>query len=376
MPVDLFDEIFSRLSAKTIARSRCVSKLWSSILKRPVFTELFLKKYSGCLHLLFTFKLNGKWQFFSSPQPQNPDENLSLLATNHHMCFPTRTGSCRVISPVRGLLCTEYTWLKDRYNDLKAMVYNPSTGQTITLPQVRTRRANAIARLGYDPINKQVKVLCMSLCSKFRKAEACQVLTLGTGKLSWRKIEWSLLHYPLNAGICINGVLYYIADPNNNFPKPRFRKPYTIVCFDFISEKFTYIDHALDNNIGWCRTMLNYTNKLGVMRGDDNGFFSGTTTSLELWVLDDVEKHKWLKKIYVLPPMWKNLVADTKLCIVGMTSNGEFVFSTYVLSDPLYIFYYSVEKNTIVRVTIQGIGPVSGQAIYTFIDHIEDVKRM
>ncbi|XP_010445677.1 PREDICTED: F-box protein DOR-like [Camelina sativa] len=226
MPIDVFDEIFWTLSRKTIARCRCVSKLWSSILGRSDFSDLFLKKYSACRHLLFAFKLNGKWLFFSSPQPQNLDENSSLLATNHHMCFRTRPGSCRINVPIRGLLCTTSMWLKDRYNDFKAMVYNPSTGQTITLPNLITSWNHARAQLGYDPINKQVK----------------------------------------------------------------------------------------------------------------------------------------------------NLVADTRLKFVGMTSNGEIVFSPLGLSDPFYIFYYNMDKNTVVRVKIQGIGPVSGQDIYTFVDHVEDVK--
>ncbi|XP_019087514.1 PREDICTED: F-box protein At3g49450-like [Camelina sativa] len=335
--------------------------------------DRFLKISSARPQLLFTFKINGKWLFFSSPQPLNPDENLSLIATNHHMCFRIRTGSCGINAPIRGLLSTENVWLKDGYKGLKAMVYNPSTGQSITLPKVRTRRDEARTYLGYDPINKQVKVLWISLCSWLRKAEEHQVLTLGVRNLSWRKIECSLPHYPISAGICINGVLYYIADQNRTTPRPRFPKPYTVVCFDVLSEKFTFINQALDNKVEWSSTLINYTGKLGVLRHD---YFDRNTTNLELWVLDDIEKHKWLIKIHVFPPLWRKLVPYTRLNIVGMTDNGEFVFSTALLRDPFYIFYYNVEKNTIVRVEIQGIGPVSRQEIYTFIDHAEDIKRI
>ncbi|KAG7543991.1 F-box associated interaction domain [Arabidopsis thaliana x Arabidopsis arenosa] len=209
-----------------------------------------------------------------------------------------------------------------------------------------------------------------------KKSEEHQVLTLGTKNPSWRKIECSLPHFPISGGICIDGILYYLADQNKGTPKPRFPKPYTVVCFDVMSEKFTFIHQALDNNVNWYPTLINYHGKLGVLRHDHNGYFSGTTRSLDLWVLDDVEKLKWLKKIYVLPPLWKNLFANMRLNIVGMTGNGEFVFSPAVLRDLFYILYYNVEKNTIVRVIIQGIGPVSGQEIYTFIDHVEDLKRM
>ncbi|CAA7045649.1 unnamed protein product [Microthlaspi erraticum] len=56
IPTDLIIEIFSRLPGKSIARFRCLSKLWSSTLRRPFFTELFLTRSSGRPRLLFVLK--------------------------------------------------------------------------------------------------------------------------------------------------------------------------------------------------------------------------------------------------------------------------------------------------------------------------------
>ncbi|CDY34486.1 BnaC04g13130D [Brassica napus] len=53
IPIDLIIEIFSRLPLKSIARCRCVSKRWASLLRRPHFTELFFTKSLARPQLFF-----------------------------------------------------------------------------------------------------------------------------------------------------------------------------------------------------------------------------------------------------------------------------------------------------------------------------------
>ncbi|XP_020866668.1 F-box protein At1g31080-like isoform X2 [Arabidopsis lyrata subsp. lyrata] len=52
IPIDLILEILSRLPSKSIARFRCLSKLWGSMLRQPYFTELFLTRSSARPRLL------------------------------------------------------------------------------------------------------------------------------------------------------------------------------------------------------------------------------------------------------------------------------------------------------------------------------------
>lgn len=367
--IDLFFDIFSRLPQKTIARFRCVSKLWSSILSRPDFIDLIMKISAARPRLFFTV-YTRKWRrFFSSPQPINQGVNLPLLAVEHPTRFPATLMDLDINPPVHGLLCTKAVGKKGGCN---VMVYNPSTGQSVILPPWRGNHTLSHAKsvrtyLGYDPVKRQSKVLCINDW----KGENHQVLTLRTGELSWRKIQCSLpAHDPVgdsDAGVCINGVVYYIAEKKGRWFSQM------IVCFDVMSEKLTFIDPALGMNATLYSVLINYTGKLGVLTSEDHRGFSGT---LELWVLDGVKEHKWLKKIHVLPSLWKNLVAnhDTVLQTVGMTGSGDFVFSHSGLSDPFYVFFYNVETNTFKRVEIQGIGPVTSKRIYTFIDHIEDMR--
>ncbi|ESQ45590.1 hypothetical protein EUTSA_v10011121mg [Eutrema salsugineum] len=287
IPIDILIEIFLRLPAKSILRFRCVSKQWASILCRPDFTDLFLTFSSDRPRLLFTFQVDGKWFFFSAPQRQDPDQNLSH--------------------------------------------------DSITIPKVRKGRVRVRNYLGYDPINKEFKVLSMSVIFTRNRQHSGehQVLTLGTGKLSWRMIECSLHQLPDCDGICIDGV---------------------------------FVTYPL--------TLMNYKGELGAIQFNMNGYLCGRSTSLELRVLDDAEKHKWSVKTYILSLFWKDFAVDTSRYyhFVGMTDNSELVFSPFIISDPFYIFYYNLGRNTTVRVRIHGIEFVKNQYIYTFLNHVDDVK--
>ncbi|XP_019085517.1 PREDICTED: putative F-box protein At3g47020 [Camelina sativa] len=150
IPVDLLIEIFSRLTVKDIAWCRCLSTLWSSVLRRRDLTELFLKISSAQPRMLFTFLHNS----MSSPYV------------------------CKILAPVRGFLCTKTS---------NHVIYNPSTGEYITLP----------------------RVFCFPT-AYVSEDFASLVSTLGMEKVSWRMVECLIPHRPLRTEIYIDGVLYYL----------------------------------------------------------------------------------------------------------------------------------------------------------------------
>ncbi|ESQ45591.1 hypothetical protein EUTSA_v10011044mg [Eutrema salsugineum] len=352
IPRDLVIEILSRLPVKSIARFRCVSKRWASTLYHPDFTDLFLKKSLARPRLFFVVKLRGKFVFFSTPLPLNPDQNSSSpLVADLHMSFSTEDSYSGVTPPVCGWLCSKVK---------NPVMCNPSTGQFITLPKV-TLTGTVHTYLGYDPINKLFKVLCVS-------EDGCRVLTFGNGDMSWRMIDCPIPHSPLRNEICINGVLYYAAASTvEGMP------PYLIVCFDVRFENFTFL---VVNIKIWNSNLINCNGKLGAVLPDSFFCFTRRSTSLQLWVLEDVENQKWSKHSHVFPPLWRDIVGE--LNIVGMTGTGEFVFAPNAQLNP-YIFFYNVVRNTVRRVRVQiQLGALASKygKIYTFVDHVQDVKLM
>ena len=147
-----------------------------------------------------------------------------------------------------------------------------------------------------------------------------------------------------------------------------------VACFDVRSEKYNFVKlmgrEMLD------ATLINFQGKLASVRTPMRYCLSETCTSFEMWILEDPEKHEWSKRIFNLPPMWKDIVvAGEKLYFVGVTATNEFVFSVDFPSDIVHVYCYNFVKEAITRVEIQGMGMFKRcSKLFTFLNHVEDVK--
>lgn len=169
IPIDLVMEILSRLPAKYVGRCRCVSKLWATILCRKDFTELFLKKSFARPQLLFAcLKDNGLF-LFSSHQPQTHNEISAAIDTSYLTHVPMTYQVCGMIN---GLICLKgmRIFKGSKKPTLALVLCNPTTGESLTLPKMKMKRREIFevkSYFGYDPSEKQFKVLFMTLpCKK------------------------------------------------------------------------------------------------------------------------------------------------------------------------------------------------------------------
>ncbi|XP_010426158.1 PREDICTED: F-box protein At3g47030-like [Camelina sativa] len=360
IPADILIDIVSRLPLKDVARCRCVSKLWSCMLRRRDFTQLYLKVSSVRPRILFTFLYKGKRILYSLPQDLDPDQDYPIVYPHYQMQFPKGLGSSDEVCPsILGFICT-----KSR----KPMICNPSTGQYISLPVTTTKRKQmSRPYFGYDPIGKVFKVLSVS------DDYVCRVSTLGTGVVTWKRVECSIPHQPLHTEVCIHGVLYYLAKRMGRGTPPG----YMVVCFDVESERFKFLDVELPI-LG--SALINYKGNLGILLPDSGIIYEGTE-SFELRVLEDTDYEvKWSNNVYILPFYWKYAVSHSFLYIAGMTSAGEIVLSTSFLVEPFEVIYYNIVENTVVRMEIS-FGFVDKKApprsrVLTLVNHVENVELM
>uniref|UniRef100_A0A0D3C7K4 F-box domain-containing protein n=1 Tax=Brassica oleracea var. oleracea TaxID=109376 RepID=A0A0D3C7K4_BRAOL len=358
IPDDLITEILLRLPSRSIARFRCVCKLWDSTISRQDFTKSFLTRSSSRPQILFACgKNNLKLFLSSSPQPhQNTDENSSSIAANYHMSLP-----CGRFYTLGHIGCLVYV----REGMSLWKICNPSTGQCFTLPEVKIY-SWIRTFFGYDPIEKQVKVLTIT---GEHGEDNHQVLTLETDKMSWRTIEYDTPHSPISAGVCISGVLYYRAY-EHSFPDPCMM----IVCFDVRSEKYSFI-RVRESSLGAMEpettTLINYNGQLASLEMQRS--FSEASTSFDLWVPQDSGKEEWSKHTYKFPMLRNEAIHDTLYFIVG---TNEIVLIPRKVSDPFYVFYYNLERKTSRSVEIRGMKEVKGKKVFAYLDHIEDLKLM
>lgn len=88
------------------------------------------------------------------------------------------------------------------------------------------------------------------------------------------------------------GVIYYLAITSS-------LKTGMIVCFDVRSEKFVFITTMKTPFFArlYCGTLTNYNGKLGILFSEvDSSVFGSSRSSVELWVLEDLEKQEWSTK--------------------------------------------------------------------------------
>ncbi|KAL1225271.1 F-box protein [Cardamine amara subsp. amara] len=399
IPTDLITEVFSRLPAKSVARFRTLSKQWALKLRSPDFTELFLRRSSNRPRFLFAVERSGEWLFFSSPQPQNPSSS-SVVAVDYHTKFSGDV-SRYICSYDSGLIYFPDMWIP---NVASPVICNPISGMYVSLPDLeRYRKARGF--LGFDPIEKQFKVLSEAyvFCSL---RDHHQILTLGSGELSWRSNTIQCTEYDrsLSEGICINGVVYYLAATCRE-------SSCVIVSFDVRSEEFKFIDadcfsehfdesrgrpnsnlegvsNVLEMFIATVRmdrptntiklNLVNYKGKLGAIDWKfPNNADGKRTLELRLWVLEDVEKQEWLKNVYTLPE--NEVLESCDFSVAGVTASGDIVLAMKHICNPFYVFYFNPERNTLQSVEIQGFGanleaPENRGTVYAFVDHVEDLS--
>ncbi|XP_019086491.1 PREDICTED: putative F-box protein At4g38870 [Camelina sativa] len=349
LPDDLIMEILKRFPVKTVIRLLCVSKLWSSIIRSPYFMKLFLNEsLKRPQSLVFVFKVNSlsltyASVHFKSTREVSSSSSFASPATYHVTCH---TRQRTTITPsVHGLIC---------YGPPSSLViYNPCTRRSVTLPRVSAGKRATNQYLGYDPIDNDYKVLCVTrgmptLRNRRGLAEEIMVLTLeSSGSSAWRMFQGSIpAHSPLSEQLCINGVLYYQAFIGTKLNEC------AIMSFDVRSEKIDLIK-------GPCTfrsfsKLTTYEGKLAVI------FFEKKISGIiGLWVLEDASKEHWFKKTFALP----KLVASKTNPHSGRfyefrttdADTGEIIFTpTFLHSSVPSVLYYDLKKNSMRTFEVEG----------------------
>ncbi|CAL9222784.1 unnamed protein product [Arabidopsis halleri] len=239
---------------------------------------------------------------------------------------------------------------------------NPITGQYAILPKlIRYRMVNSF--LGFDPVDKQFKVLCEAYPFSHGSGHH-KILTLGTEKLRWKRKNHFLSY--INSfyveDVCINGVLYYLAEKavGSEF----------ILCFDVRSEKFKFIEAEC---ISLFDKLINYKGKLGGIELICD--VHGAIVEIGMWILEDMKIQIWSKYVYTLPP--NNIVDHSCFSVAGVTATGEIVLTKDYTSTskPFYVFYFNIERNTLRKVEIQGFEALDNRGrVLAFVDYVEDLN--
>ncbi|CAH8320202.1 unnamed protein product [Eruca vesicaria subsp. sativa] len=293
IPLDLQVEILCRLPSKSVVRFMLVSKSWREIILSKSFIRLRSLAQPLRFLLVFCDKNNQTGRtscsFFSSSSllPSSTSISTTFLS---RITFPLRYRPSYSNYYVNGLM------------NMGEIICNPLTGKSVSLPKLVKLTADSKPRLatrffGYDPVNNQYKVLCITP-NHARNATSpfnyyYQVFTLGAKPKTWRFIDCDIPHICLSNGLCIDGFVYYIAISGQGI---------YVMRFDLKSEKFNIFARvsqetkALYFRDNGCRTLINYHGKVAVAIQP-----SHSVPSIDLYVFEAGEKDYKEKSFYNIP---------------------------------------------------------------------------
>ncbi|KAL0695485.1 hypothetical protein Bca4012_062665 [Brassica carinata] len=350
LPNDMIVEILMELPPRTIARLHFASKHLSSIILDKDFIKLYMSQSSTQPRHLISLRRSGDMQM---QRFQSLSQDLSS-SSNHDMVSFKMNPDLRYVftPPVRGLICGR--------DGTKVTVGNPSTGQFVSLPRVKTRRQDIFSVFGYDPVNDVYKVLCMTVVTTRNYmsrvgnlvswedivSEEHQVITLGA-KEKWRMIEckYPHRHYTGYQGIYLDGFMYYLAS---------YKKKRSLMSFDLSSEDFNVTKLPEDQMLQEFGELVNHAGKITIA--------NQAYISIDLWVLEDASKEVWSKTAVVIPYVTDMFGRLRNFVFMGILGTGEMIFS----SHKLFYISYDPKSKKVREIVINGIGEDSRDTIQLF----------
>ncbi|EOA18402.1 hypothetical protein CARUB_v10006943mg [Capsella rubella] len=365
IPFDLVIEILTRLPAKSLMRFKAVSKLWSSLICSPTFTNRLLKVPSSTLRLYVTscFLDNSHLKsklLSSSSCPSSDITTISSFVIDEDLTIPAMIGYY-MAHVFRGLML----FVKEP----STKIYNTTTRQLIVLPDIEEsnviveehKNKKFMYRIGHDPAHDQYKVVCIVARPSDEFGELKPFLSehwvfiLGGNELSrWRKITCRTPHLPVTQIININERMHYLAWVRLLCPM--------LVSFDFSSEKISLLQAPEDISV-FDYDPIEYYGRVALF--ECSGL--GREGMMNLWVMGDGEKNIWSKKTLVVHPSQMDIVNSISLRVQGTTRNNEVILvpqnlkytrTGEVIVEPqnttlLYIFLYDLQKSLIRKVEIK-----------------------
>ncbi|QHN93941.1 F-box protein CPR30-like [Arachis ipaensis] len=326
LPLDLIHRILLLVPIRHLARLRCVSKLWYSLISEPDFAELhfhhspaatnacfFMKNYTMA-YLVYLDDNDASKKVVCPPFKKKPPSDFEVL------------GSCRGF-----ILLHRYPHFLVVWNPLTGVSKRISYSHIVSRPKYHSFRLPYSTHLhgfGYDA--SQDDYLVVAACRDYeRQEDHLECLSLRTN--SWINLD-AVLPSPLDwfdhnsCGLFLNGAIHWV---------PSFLKDYrdAILCFDLKERTFSRISAPEQLLIIACpfRRLALLGDCLSLY---GHNYSSGTT---EIWVMKEYKVHSsWT--LYEIP-----CKIFQPLCL---SSNGDIIGRGY---DKIGYFIYNVRGDMLKR---------------------------
>ncbi|XP_016494007.2 F-box protein At3g07870-like [Nicotiana tabacum] len=368
LPSSILEDIFLRLSPKTIFICQSVCKSWLNLISHPEFIKLHLSKSHTNL-IIYNINHSRSSLFNFVNLENKPNYHRLTFEPNFHLDIKTNFPNINFnpVGSIHGLVCLYYKPLDNNVLDI-VYIFNPTTRQYIELPEPKGLRncPNLVTYgFGFDPMRMEYKVIRIYQVEthninkeKYYTSEV-QVYTLGTR--FWRSVGYIKLRFERRySGVYFNGKLHWLVkDVEEN----------ESICFidmhDELDEWTLDTDEELNREKDMTFSTAPGFNKrkrqnlptprdrnypdyrsLGVLGNYLCLCDNNTKSYLDIWVMKEYGvKSSWTKEIVIDITPECNWFCHTMVHVLKVFRDGEILFQ---LGEDV-LFTYNPEKKTLTK---------------------------
>ncbi|CAN8302351.1 unnamed protein product [Cochlearia groenlandica] len=271
VPLDIQIEILNRLPVKSLVRLLLLSKSIAQVIKSKAFLKSYpFRSLKQPCHLLIAFMSKDNqtkrvsYDFYSASSLYSPSTSASTSISTSFLSritCPARNQLAITSPAITRLGGCPTSYVNGLFN-IGSIICNPCTGKVTHLPRIKTARPTRLTKrfFGYEPVDKQYKVLCISLKEEGMWLDF-QVSTLGAKPKSWRTIQCGIQDHgdTVSPGLCIDGVVYYLVHTGRGM---------NLVGFDLKTETFDIfarLSQDILERLHRCkRVLINYHGRVAI----------------------------------------------------------------------------------------------------------------
>ncbi|MFS8003342.1 putative F-box domain-containing protein [Helianthus anomalus] len=292
VPIEIVEDILSRLPVESILRFRSVSKPWLSRISDPSFTKLHSTRSTRTALFISAYDLSTRQHhILSAATHGGPVTHLFTVddVSGYHITAAQHLNGLVLITTPKSPSIYPY-----------AYVVNPSTRKVLSLPHPDPSYLDDLDDItsysfGFDESTNEHKVF---MIRKLREPTRFEIMIFSLSTRSWRKIDaeppigfsWDDMYFGHNPSVCVNSVIHLV------FPDGLWSH---ILAFDLTTEVFSVINFpqgALLDDYG-LPSIIKTKGCIGIFRR------MVENNEIHVWILQDYENRVWVKEIFHTEPL-------------------------------------------------------------------------
>ncbi|KAK1403301.1 hypothetical protein POM88_002906 [Heracleum sosnowskyi] len=166
LPVELLEEIFTKLPVKSLISLTIICKSWLALISSQSFAKTHLSRYhlNPDTHLLLLHRPGLRTVTISTLNFSIPVTSRIKVPVSHQAHTKSQGLMFKLAGSINGLVCLS----RPIFKPTEVVIWNPATHRfrEIMVPQLNLRNYTTYVAFGYDCVRDDYKIVCASNISE------------------------------------------------------------------------------------------------------------------------------------------------------------------------------------------------------------------